>query len=247
MAVWFRHGSCTVGLDDGVVRSADFASLTSLLQALDAVAHDRVRILEDAQADAQRLLAAARAQAEALLADARERHDRAQQEGVEQGLQDASAQWVAHALDEAAINRRRLQRQREQLSEIVSMAVERMVGQEDRQALYQRALHTISKLVRDVPMLTLRVHHDDHEAARQALQALGSRSGDLPIEVVADAAMSEGGCRFESDHGVIDASLETQLAAVKRAVVRAAQAVVGADAAPADDVRHDEAQDAAVS
>jgi type III secretion protein L len=43
------------------------------------------------------------------------------------------------------------------------------------------------------------------------------------IEVLGDAALPAGSCLFESDQGTIDAGLQTQLAAIQRAVARAAQ------------------------
>src|SRR6185436_15162682 len=115
-------------------------------------------------------------------------------------------------------------RQSERLAAIVSMAVERVIEQEDRAGLFRRSLRTIVKLVKDTPMLTLRVTEADRDIAQGAVDAVKSQlSGALPIEVVTDAAMNEGGCRFESDGGVIDAGLDTQLAALRRAVARAAQ------------------------
>jgi type III secretion protein L len=219
------------------------------------LARDREQVLEGAQDEGQRLIAEARVQAEALLADAREQHTRGRQDGFDEGMKEAAAAWVARALDQAAASQRQLHRQRDRLSEIVSMAVERVVEQEDRQALYQRALRSISKLVRDVPMLTLRVHGSDHDAAQRALKALADElNPELPIEVVADDGVGEGGCVFESDQGVIDAGLPTQLAAIKRAVMRAALPVIEpeespeqpAPESPGQPVPHDEAQAAAV-
>ncbi|HET6599652.1 MAG TPA: FliH/SctL family protein, partial [Burkholderiaceae bacterium] len=55
--------------------------------------------------------------------------------------------------------------------------------------------------------ITLRVHPDDQalvaEGAAEVLAARGAR-------LLADPAMTRGGCLVESDIGVIDASLETR-------------------------------------
>jgi type III secretion protein L len=225
MDVWFRHGSCTVGLSDGVLRAQDFAALVSLQDAAEAVHRERLQTQAESQAQAQQVLEAARQQADAVLAQARAERDRAYHEGFEAGRLASLARWAQQALTGAQASQRSLERQRERLGGIVSLAVERMVDGEDRQALYQRALRTISKLVKDVPMITLRVHSDDLDAAQQALSAVVDKHGvDMPIEVVGDEVVAEGCCRFESDQGVIDAGLMTQLAAIKRAVVRAAHA-----------------------
>jgi type III secretion protein L len=191
--------------------------------AAQALTHERERIVAAAQQEADALLDLAREHAAALLADAQLERSRGYDDGHLEGMTKAQQQWAQMALAGAKEGREALERQRERLGAIVSQAVERVVEQEDRQAMFKRAVRTIAKLVRDVPLLTLRVSNADQQAAQQAVLAMTSQSNPgLPIEVVTDACMADGSCRFESDHGVIDAGLATQLAAIKRAVVRAA-------------------------
>jgi type III secretion protein L len=235
MVVWFRYGSSTLGVEDGVIRAADFAALVSLQEAADAVQVDRVKIISEAQAQAENCINDAQLRAEALLRDAQEQSDllitQAQEQyaaaydkGFGKGCDDAITQWTENALVNANNSHLALQRQRERLSGVVALAVETMVEEEDKQAIFRRALRTVSKLVRDVPMLTLRVHYDDKDAAQKAITDMVDQLHvKMPIEVIADATSVEGCCTFESDQGVIDASLVTQLAAIKRAVARAAK------------------------
>jgi type III secretion protein L len=235
MAIWFRHGSSTVGIEDGIIRAADFAAFISLQQAADAVQTDRLAMLNhaqsqadscisDAQLEAEVILSEAGQQSELLIAQAQEQYNTAYDEGHAEGYEDATTEWTESALINAHNSQRALQRQRERLSGIVSLAVEAMVEEQDKQAIFRRALRIVSKLVRDVPMLTLRVHLADKEAAEKAIASMVDQLQlKMPIEVVADANAAEGSCNFESDHGVIDASLGTQLKAIKRAVQRAAK------------------------
>lgn len=242
MAVWLTHGSCTVGLDDGVLRAQDHARLVSSAEVAATIDAERERVLAEAQAQADALLADAQAQADDLLAQAQAQFDGAWQQGFDQGTQDAAAHWASQQLQAAESRRRTLVRQSERLSGIVSMAVERVIEQEDRSALYRRSLRTIAKLVKDSPLLTLRVPEADRDNAQRAVAEL---SAQLPqgttIEVVADALMPEGACRFESDSGVIDAGLDTQLAAIRRAVERAAREM--AQAGDADEIDSGDAGD----
>lgn len=230
MAVWLTHGPCTVGLDDGVLRAQDHARLVSSAEVAAAIDAERERVLAEAQAQAEALLADAQAQADELLVQAQAQFDGAWQQGFDQGTQDAAAHWASQQLQAAEVRRRTLVRQSERLSGIVSMAVERVIEQEDRSALYRRSLRTITKLVKDSALLTLRVPEADRENATRAVAEL---TAQLPqgtvIEVIADPQMPEGACRFESDSGVIDAGLDTQLAAIRRAVERAAREMAQAD------------------
>lgn len=228
MAVWFRHGPCTVGLEDGIVRAADFAQLLELQEAAEALAGERARIVRDAQEEAESILSLARHQAQQMVEEAQQLRQRAYAEGHEEGLQRAQELWAQSVLEGARASREAIERHQARLGEIVSQAVERVVEQEDRQAVFRRAIRSISKLVRDVPLLTLRVSTGDQSAAQRALSELVQDVKlDVAIEVLADSRLPDGSCRFESDQGVIDAGLSTQLAAIKRAVIRAAMTEAG--------------------
>jgi type III secretion protein L len=234
MVVWFKNGSCTVGVEDGLVRADDFASLTSLLDAAASV-----------EESARRLLADAAVKAEQLIADAQARFDAAHQQGIAQGEQEGLRQWTARSLRGAAGAQQALDKQNARLGRIVSLAVERIVAQEDKEALYKRAIQAVNHIVKAVPLLTLRVSPGDQAAAQRAVEAVTEDGRSSPIEVLADPTLALGSCVFESDQGVIDAGLETQLAAIERAVQRASQQVPetadAAEAAPAslDDIEAD--------
>jgi type III secretion protein L len=239
MAVWFRDGPCAVGFENGLIKAADFAQLTSFLH-VNATMHAKAEaLLHEAGAQAEQLLAQAQSQAEALLEDARAQQKDGFARGFEKGHHDGLQTWTTRALEDAAKGQRALDKQRDRLGGLVAMAVERVVEQEDKQALFQRALRSVGKLLQEVPLLTLRVHQSDRDTARRAVDAvLAGVAGGAQIEVVSDTRLESGSCLFESDQGVIDAGLQTQLAAIKRAAVKAARrgAVDLADEAePADD------------
>jgi type III secretion protein L len=239
MDVWFRHESGAIGLSEGIVRANDFAAFVSLQQAIAAAREHRLRLAEQAEQAAKQLLAVARQQAAELQAQAQAERDRGYQEGFESGRAKALERWAGGALNNEEARQRSLLRQRDRLGNIVALAVERVIDGEDREALYRRAVRTVSKLVRNVPMITMRVHTDDFEAARRALDEVAhERGSDVPIEIIADDRVAGGNCRFESDQGIVETGLPTQLAAIKRAVLQAARAalqtpeVVSIDPAP---------------
>ncbi|AEG94087.1 FliH/SctL family protein [Ramlibacter tataouinensis] len=224
MVVWFRYGPCTVGVEDGIVRAGDFAVLTALLDAAQALQTEREQLIAGVEREIAEMRSAAAAEVEASLASAREERARGYAEGKAQGLEDAAAAWTQGALQEAASTQRSLMQQTKRLSHIVSLALERLVEQEDRVTLFNRALGAISKIVRDVPMATLRVSPSELGSAQSAVKAFAPCAvGRLQIEVMGDSALGPGSCLFESDQGVIDAGLKTQLAAIQRAMDRAAQ------------------------
>jgi type III secretion protein L len=229
MAVWITHGSRAVGIDNGLIRAHDFAHLVDAAALLEAAAAEHDRILAEARMEADAVLESARVEAASLVAEAQSSFEQAYKSGLDRGLHDAATQWAGQALDAAGATRRNLYRQSERLSNLVSMAVERVIDQEDRAALFRRSLRTIVKLVKSVPVLTMRVNEQDREHARRAVDTVLKQSrSTMSIEVLSDPALPPGGCRFESDDGVVDASLDTQLEALRRAVRRAARQIAPA-------------------
>jgi type III secretion protein L len=75
--------------------------------------------------------------------------------------------------------------------------------------------------------LTLRVSPDDAEAAREGLAGVAElQTLGTTVEVQVDASLAPGSCIFESDMGVVDASLSTQLDALRAAMARAVRKAV---------------------
>ena len=224
MVVWLRYGQNTVGVADGLIRSADFASLMATEDALQSLNTESRQLLEHTQATCGQMLAVTTARAEALMNEAQHAKAMAESEGTRLGREKALDEWTARAVDQAIESRAMLERQKLRLRDIVSLCVERLVGEVDRKALFANALKTISKQVQDVPLLTLRVHEVDLSSARAAVAESLAQSGlSCTIDVSAATGLEPGACLFESDLGVIDAGLTHQLRSVRRAVARAMQ------------------------
>jgi flagellar assembly protein FliH len=64
--------------------------------------------------------------------------------------------------------------------------------------------------------ITVRMHPADREALSSQIERLAQEASRLaPLEIVADPAISRGGCKLETHHGVIDQRIETQLARIE--------------------------------
>ncbi len=235
MVVWLQHGPCAVGLDQGLVRADDFATLVTMAEA-SATLHAQLQDLRSAaEAEAAQTVRQAEAEAQALRDDAARLRDAGYAEGYAQGHGEALDAWTQRAVEDAQQARAGLERQRERLRDIVALAVERVIQQTDRKALFARALANLSTLIQEVPLLTLRVHEADHGPAQAAVAELmaGLSAGAPKVEIVRDASLMQGSCLFESDRGLVDAGLTTQLAAIRRALTKVSQGAGRDAAAPA--------------
>jgi type III secretion protein L len=222
MVIWLNDTACSVGVEDGVVRSDDVQRLLALDDCRQSLLQQQERLLQAAREQAQALVHAAQRDAAALLEQARAEARRAVQQGYEDGRRQAVLEWherrAGPALDRAEVMRS----MHEKLAGIVTTAVERIVHSESREALYQRALHSVKALTRGASSLVLRVNAADYahaSAALVSLPALGSHG--LAMEVRVDPALKPGSCVFESELGILDASLQTQLDGLRAAMERA--------------------------
>ncbi|WP_323117777.1 type III secretion system stator protein SctL [Burkholderia alba] len=231
MVVWLKHRQIPLADDlcldapHGVLRRDAFETVAELDTALDALAAERDGILRAAREAAERIDADARAAADALLDAARAEHDSAFARGYDAGRAQALADWHAQAADAFEQERRVRDGMRERLAELVAAAVQQMVRTEDARGLFARAAETVERVVADASYLTVRVCDADYDVAREQFGQLADawrRQGrNVPIDVIVEPRVAPGTCLCESDFGTVDASLDTQLNAIRATLARA--------------------------
>jgi len=178
----------------------------------------------DARADAEALRAAARADAEAIRAGAAAERDAAVAAGRDQGRAEGAAE-IAALLAAARLEAQRLREAGTPTA--IALAVkmaEQIVG---------RAVTLAPALMAEIAGAALeacrprgdwvrvRVHPHDAAAVEARKQALAARAPTAAaLDVVADDAVGRFGCVIETAVGRVDARLETQLAALERALTQ---------------------------
>jgi type III secretion protein L len=232
--------ACGVGLesDDDVVRREAFAMVVDLDAAAHEIERQREAILADAQARADALLTQAEIEAERVRAQAQHEYETASERGYEAGRERGLAEWYERCARSAAGQRRVQSLLRERIVELVVDATEQIVRNVDVSALFARSAEVVERLVEGSTYLRVRVHPDDEPAAVAEFDRLAAiwreRGHGVAVTVMADRAVARGACLCESDLGTVDASLDTQLAALRAAVTRAVQRTAGAGANDAD-------------
>jgi type III secretion protein L len=182
------------------------------------------RDVHDAGVEARGIIEAAERQAQTLLAEAHRLRDDSLEASRRQGYREGLAQW-----DEA---RSGMLRARESLDakyegELVRLSVkvaEKIIGEELR-----TRPETIVSIVREclfgirnAQNLTVRVNPEEREEVLRQIDSLQREVGLSNIQVIADASVSRGGCIVESERGIVDARLETQLRRLEDILVRIA-------------------------
>jgi type III secretion protein L len=151
----------------------------------------------------------------------------AYRDGMAQAEQDAARRWTLAEVDRLSM----LKSMQPALADIVVDAVELLARQIDREAFIAHALEVLQTSLRNASWAQLRVHPLAVPATEAALSEFDRRTGLGKIaRIVSDDSLSEDSCVLESERGRIDASLATQLEAIRGAIAEAAQKAASAGA-----------------
>jgi type III secretion protein L len=225
------NGDGALGCEHGILKADAAQTLVEAQQAREEARRECEAARAQARAEAEQIVTTARESAQALLKEAQEHTeklaqearrsvDEAVQRAHEEALQTAVSQWHQQQAENAANAAKAAISLEARLAAIVTTAVESIIAARPRSALYERALRHVQSLTRGATTLTLRVHPDDQEHARQGLGPVKDNAV-VPCEIVPDLGLARGSAIFESEFGVLDASLGTQLAALQAALKRA--------------------------
>ena len=170
---------------------------------------DSIKLLEGRIEDEKR---AARQQA----------HQQGMAQGLQTGIEQEAAKWndalgrLTRAIEEMSKSKARLRAEVEEDAVKLALAIARKVLNRelssDPEALVGLARVALDKLnLRDLQRV--RVHPQDAPAIEKMLRA---SSGPKRVEVIADGTLERGGAVFETDRGMLDASVTTQLGEIER-------------------------------
>jgi type III secretion system HrpE/YscL family protein len=174
-----------------------------------------------AMLDAVTILDTAREQARTIQKDAEERAEKAVEEARRKGEQEGLARYL-EAIAEA---RRALDgfyaTAEPELLRLASGIARKIVGEE-----LQTSKQTIVKIVREAlatgrhaRQVAIRVHPSDVAEVRARVNELGL-AGSCDAQVIPSETVATGGCTIETEFGIIDARLDTQLEIIESSLLR---------------------------
>jgi flagellar biosynthesis/type III secretory pathway protein FliH len=185
---------------------------------------DAQQIRERAAQQADDLVAEKQAELDTLLAEAREEaisikekaREEGYKEGKEAGAEELSALVLRSSQRFASIEEELVP----QLTELAVSIARRVLGKElefHPEAVVEIVKHALAEKARQRREISLRVHPDDLAVIREhraELLEILSRTKEIAIRE--DPSVERHGVIIETDAGIIDAQLETQLAAFER-------------------------------
>ncbi len=229
MVVWLRQDQQGIAVPEGIIRRDALLKVGALDASFRAIEEMRRIAMEEAEQQAQRIIEAAYEQAEQIRLDAEKHAHRLAEAAHAQGRQAGIDEWNHALLQSSLETHQQLRQQRERMARIVIAAVEKIVPLQDPQGIYRQVLRMLSKSMQAVRYVTVRVCPEELAYAETALRELakGSALSKL-IEVTSDDRLARGACLVESDQGIVDLSLGSQLKAL-RTVIRSSVADSGSE------------------
>jgi type III secretion protein L len=178
-------------------------------------------LLAQAHTQSQALLDKARNEADAIRADAERlaaaEIKRGYAAGWEQAQRDAAESMTRSEAEQA----KGLASQEERMCMLVTRTLGKVLAeQQNDERFFAGVMTRVLRAAREEKFLTVRVAAEQRDAAEKAIrQVIEQTAAPNFIEVLGDAALRRGACIVESAHGVIDASLDTQMDAIRSALL----------------------------
>lgn len=170
--------------------------------------------------EGESLVEAAKAEAETIRREAEAAYEKRLEEGYQAGLEKGKAEIAEKMVDYMSQSAAYFSKVEGVLVDVVMKAARRVLGEFDQQDLVERVVKRALEATRNEGHVTVRVAPalSDHLQSRISVIL-----EDFPkiefLEVVPDERIPEGGCILETEVGIVDASLETQLKAIESALV----------------------------
>ncbi len=169
---------------------------------------------------AEEIIAAAEAEAARLETSARDAFEAERKKGFEQGLEEGRAKVVADKLDFAYESAQYMAKVEEKLADIVIKALWKCVSQiGDRNLIMEIIRKLMKAVIHNQRHVSLKVAPDMVQEVRSRLDEVLSDYPALEhVEVEEDSRLKGAAAIIETEAGIADASMETQLAAIEASI-----------------------------
>lgn len=164
--------------------------------------------------DAASLIAAAKAHAAEIEKKAEAVYEERFQQGYEDGVEAGKMENAEKMMETVLASVEFIESIENTVVSVVNQSIRKIIGELDDETRIKRIVGTALNTVRGQQRVTVRVNPAEEPTVSKALAAMTSGSY---LTLVADPRLGPDSCILESELGVVDASLETQLKALEHA------------------------------
>ena len=169
---------------------------------------------------AAEIVAAAETQAAQIREDAKAAYEEERKKGYDKGIADGKTEIAMQKLDLVDSSVAFMEDVEEKMSEIVMKALKSCVAEiGDREMVIQIVRKTMAAVIRTQRQVTLKVSPELVETVRARVSELTATFPTIEtFDVVEDSRLTGPACILETEAGVADASVDTQLAAIEKSL-----------------------------
>jgi len=166
------------------------------------------------------IVAAAEAEAERIREEAKAAYEEERRRGYDKGIADGKAEIVMQKLDLVDSSVAFMESVEDKMAEVVMKALKSCVMEiGDREMVVQIVRKTMAAVIRTQRQVTLKVAPEMVESVRARASELTTTFPTIEtFDVVEDPRLKGAACILETEAGVADASVETQLAAIEKSL-----------------------------
>ncbi len=176
-------------------------------------AHE-VRTLQSAQEAITR----ANEQAARIVAQAQAVYESEKQRGYDEGKEEARMEQAEQMIETVSRNVEYFSRVETRMVDLVMQAVQKIVSEFDDRERVLTTVRNVLSVVRNQKQMTLRLHPQQIEGVKARVNdLLAAYPGVGYLDIVADNRLQLDACILESEIGLIEASTESQLTALRQA------------------------------
>ncbi len=167
--------------------------------------------------EANAVIEEAHKEASAIREDARRVYEEMKSKGYRDGQEEGKQEHIEKIMDTVLSSVEFIEGIEGTLVNIVNQAIKKIIGDLDEHERIVRIVRTALNNVRGQQKVTVRVSLQDEPIVNEALASMSSGGNSSFLNIVGDARLERDSCILESELGVVDASLSTQLKAFENA------------------------------
>lgn len=169
----------------------------------------------------QEMIALAKEQAAKIVEDAKIAYEEEKKRGFNEGMESGNQKISEIMIEAAARSVENFEEFENDVIEVVADALKKILGEFDNRDLISRVVKNALATVRNQKKVTVIVNPTDADTVREKIkELLALYPAITTIDVLTDARVRQGGCKIETEIGVVDASLDIQLEAIKKSLAK---------------------------
>lgn len=171
--------------------------------------------------EGQRILEAARHEADLIRQQAEADAARLRDEGFQKGQEEGKARIAEHIVECMGQSAVYFSKVETFMVDLVMRALRQILGEMNQREVIEGIVRRALESTRNENQITVRVSPGQADWIKGRLSAIMQTFPKIHfLDVQPDSRLSENGCILETEIGVVDATLETQLKAIEKALIR---------------------------